>query len=413
MNAKVLDMPQKYKVLAWSDSVLAPTGFGTVSRHVLNAISRTGRYHLDQLAINYRGEFYDPALYPFQMSPAGVMDPSDPYGKRQLLRSLDRGDYDLLWILNDLLVIQPVVSELKLLREHKLRQTGRSFKTIIYFPVDGQVFPADSAILDLADVAVTYTHWGRQQTLQSMPAVAAKLQVIYHGSAVEDFRPLPAEARRSLRQQFGIGDPQTFFVANVNGNYPRKDLPRSILAFAQFKKRVPNSIMYMHTDPNRAPFELLRCCQCAGLTPNDIRFPASLDAGGYPIEAVNNIYNAADALLTTTLGEGWGLTINEAMCAGTPVVAPNNSSIPELLGADGERGYVYDCREQVWVDNGGYRPAGRVEDIVTKLHECHEQRGSARQREIIARAAEFTRQHTWSNACRHWVELFERMAKLG
>src|SRR5437764_10108501 len=94
-------MTGKLKVLAWSDAVVAATGFGTVSRHVLAELHRSGRYHIDQLAINYHGEFFDTTKYPYQLSPARLLDPADAFGKAQLIRALTRSDYDILWILND------------------------------------------------------------------------------------------------------------------------------------------------------------------------------------------------------------------------------------------------------------------------------------------------------------------------
>ncbi len=49
------------------------------------------------------------------------------------------------------------------------------------------------------------------------------------------------------------------------------------------------------------------------------------------------IYNAADLLLSTSLGEGWGLPLTEAMACGTPVAGPKHTSVAEILG-DGTRG---------------------------------------------------------------------------
>ena len=136
--------------------------------------------------------------------------------------------------------------------------------------------------------------------------------------------------------------------------------------------------------------DLQQCCRALGLNHGsaDVVFPAGLRLidGGVPIEALNAVYNCADVFFTTTLGEGWGLTMTEAMSAGTPVIAPDNSSIPEILGGDRLRGYVYPCKELVWADHA-YRPLGLLSDIVGKLHECHEQRGTPPQREMIARAS--------------------------
>lgn len=54
--------------------------------------------------------------------------------------------------------------------------------------------------------------------------------------------------------------------------------------------------------------------------------------GHVPDEYVPGLYAQASMLVMPTLYEGFGLPILEAMAAGTPVVASNNSSIPEVAG---------------------------------------------------------------------------------
>jgi len=407
-------MNGKLKVLAWSDAVVAATGFGTVSRHVLDALHRSGRYHIDQLAINYHGEFFDATKFPYQLSPARLLDPNDAFGKTQLSRALTRGDYDILWILNDNDVVDDVVDELEKLRAQKKSRGAKVFKTIYYYPVDADVVPEVSHMISFANVPVTYTEFGRQQTLKHFPALAQKMAVIGHGCDTQNFYPLDPETRRTLRaRHMAINDPSTFLVVNVNRNLPRKDLPRCILAFREFKKRVPNSLLYLHCEAKEYGIDLIRCCRLLGVSTRDVLFPEGmrLADGGFPVEALNNIYNMADAFLTTTLGEGWGLTMTEAMCAGTPVVAPSNSSIPEILGSDGDRGYIYEPADLIWSD-GAFRPLARIEQIVTKLHECYEQRGSASQQQIIARALQFAREHTWQQVCQQWLAVFDAVAKM-
>jgi glycosyltransferase involved in cell wall biosynthesis len=407
-------MNGKLKVLAWSDAVVAATGFGTVSRHVLEALHRRGRYHIDQLAINYHGEFFDVSKFPYQLSPARLLDSTDAFGKSQLVRALTRGDYDILWILNDTDVVNDVVDELENLRGQKQSRGAKAFKTIFYYPVDADVVPEVSRMISFANVPVTYTQFGRQQTLKHFPELAQKLVVIGHGCDTQSFHPLNPQERQTLRaRHMAINDPSTFLVVNVNRNLPRKDLPRCILAFQEFKKRVPNSLLYLHCESKEYGTDLIRCCRMLGLNPREVLFPEGmrLAEGGFPVEALNNVYNMADAFLTTTLGEGWGLTMTEAMCAGTPVVAPNNSSIPEILGSDGDRGYIYEPSDLIWNDNA-FRPLARVEQIVAKLHECYEQRGSPRQQQIIARALQFAKEHTWQQVCQQWLTVFDQVAKM-
>ena len=45
---------------------------------------------------------------------------------------------------------------------------------------------------------------------------------------------------------------------------------------------------------------------------------------------MRSLYGAADLLLTTSLGEGWGLPVTEALACGTPVVVPMHTSLMEI-----------------------------------------------------------------------------------
>jgi len=406
-------MERKLKVLAWSDCVFAPTGFGTVSRHVLAALHATGKYQIDQLAINYHGDFFDTTQYPYQISPAKLLDRSDPFGKVQLIRSLQRGDYDLLWILNDPHIVSAVVPELEKLKKEKAARHAPVFRVIYYYPVDCTITPQASQMIPFADAAVTYTHWAREQTLKRMPDLSRPPHVIYHGTDPRNFHPLDAATRSTVRTNyFRLANPDTFLLINVNRNMARKDIPRTLLAYAEFRKHVPNSMLYLHTAMRDDDIELLQCCRWLGLrVPGDVLFPlASSLSEGIPICELNKLYNAADAFLTTTLGEGWGLTITEAMAAGVPVIAPDNSSIPEILGNDHDRGYVYPCKELTWVDNAGYRPVGSLEDILNKITECYMQRNTSPQREITSRAMHFVKDHSWEKICVQWVELVDQVS---
>ena len=47
------------------------------------------------------------------------------------------------------------------------------------------------------------------------------------------------------------------------------------------------------------------------------------------------LYNAADVFITTSRGEGFGLTVAEALACGVPVIAQNVSAIPEVVGPGG------------------------------------------------------------------------------
>jgi glycosyltransferase involved in cell wall biosynthesis len=50
---------------------------------------------------------------------------------------------------------------------------------------------------------------------------------------------------------------------------------------------------------------------------------------GLPIELMPYVYGVANVGLSTTLGEGWGLTTHERMAMGIPMIVPNFSALGE------------------------------------------------------------------------------------
>jgi glycosyltransferase involved in cell wall biosynthesis len=48
-------------------------------------------------------------------------------------------------------------------------------------------------------------------------------------------------------------------------------------------------------------------------------------------ELLSNIYSVADLYLSTSCGEGWGLTAFEAAACGTPIAIPHHTSYKELI----------------------------------------------------------------------------------
>jgi glycosyltransferase involved in cell wall biosynthesis len=60
--------------------------------------------------------------------------------------------------------------------------------------------------------------------------------------------------------------------------------------------------------------------------------PAVRFLTGVTDEELVTLYNAAEVFVHPSLEEGFGLPLLEAMACGTPVVAFDNSSIPEVAG---------------------------------------------------------------------------------
>jgi glycosyltransferase involved in cell wall biosynthesis len=368
------------------------------------------------------------------MYPALGAGGRDVFGRDRLLKALAGGDaalpgpWEILFTLQDHFILDDMLADLAAARS-RIAAAGRPLAWVGYWPVDSRLRERwVTGTIMAPDFPVLYTKYGLEEVLRFDPSgergYRRRLRVIPHGVDCATFRPLPAAEVAAFRDFYFQGrvKPGTFLVVNVNRNQPRKDLARTVAAFALFHRQVPGSFLYLHAADKDAGGNLIEIAEEHGLTLwEDWGYPTSFDPRyGRPLADLNRIYNAADAVVTTTLGEGWGLSITEAMAAGTPVIAPHHTTIPELLGnptpADRVRGLSVACGgPSLWVcqgagDLGRTRPLTDVEDLVRQLRFVRENPGEA---ERLARDA-----HDWVQGLRwerivseYWLPLFAQAAR--
>jgi len=414
-SIKTLPGNTKKKILMWSDSCLATTGFGIVAKHILAALYSTGKYEINQLAINYFGDFYDREKIPYVIVPARFKDPRDPYGNDMLIDSLLKGSYDYLLIVNDTYVTNGIVPRLLEARSQLVQQGKPAFKIVYYYPVDCRLWPNTSGMIKAADVAVAYNFYGRAHT--EIDLGLTPHEVIYHGADIETFFPAEVDAVQRFRESVLLTpDPETFIWINVNRNSPRKDIAKTILAFSEFKKKVPNSKLYLHTKVIDGPNGVIQIdlrvpCGDLGLEPvKDVIFPQDFNpAEGVSGATLNMLINSANAMITTTSGEGWGLCVGNAMAAGVPVLVPDNTSFPEIVGPNEEAGYMYPCKEKVYIDLQGFRPIGQLEDIVSAMMRVYNDVKEGKTESRIQNALQFTHNYSWHRIGQLWIDLFTRL----
>lgn len=343
---------KKRRLLVWADSCTASTGFGNVARYIMQGLQSTGLYEIDQLAINFKGEFYDKNLYPYNLLPARLNNPQDPYGSQMFADALIGQDYDMVLVINDTFVVENVSTKIEEIRNLKRQKNKKLFKLIYYYPVDCRFMTQASTMVKIADCAVAYTNFAKEETLRVLPE--KQLEVIYHGIDTEKFFPILEPERTKFRKAvFGIEDSDTFLWISVNRNSVRKDIARTILAFSEFKKQVPNSKIYIHTriqdGTQGVIFDLSVAIQHLGLVMNkDIIFPNQETYSvvkGFPIEILNKLYNAGDGFIATNLGEGWGLCLDSSTIIDTsnhPVAIKDIQIGDKVVGQDGKFHRVLD-----------------------------------------------------------------------
>jgi glycosyltransferase involved in cell wall biosynthesis len=407
-NKKTKVSAPKIKVLAYCDSPTCATGFGTVSRNIFEGLTKTGRYQVDVLGINYWG---DPHEFPYRIWPTGTNAQKDPYGRKKICSMIPQMEYDILFFLQDTFIMDFLPELLP-----HLKNQGKKFKSIAYFPIDGE--PKEQWIknISVVDYPVAYSQFGADMAKKMYPEVP-DLDIIPHGVNTVDYSPLPKEQVAEFRQKYFGAHADKFIMMNLNRNQQRKDIPRTIHAFVEFRKEVPESLLYLHMAQQDQGWNLTEVCKSYNLDiSKDVIFPQNFGPNqGYPRQIVNMLYNAVDCVVSTTLGEGWGLSWSEAMAAKTPVIMPRNTALVEAISED--KGYLVDSGTDPSLftilphDNEVVRPLVDVNDLVDKMLDVYSDPKEATAR--AERAYEWvTSELAWGAngpVVDRWIKVFDKM----
>jgi glycosyltransferase involved in cell wall biosynthesis len=149
---------------------------------------------------------------------------------------------------------------------------------------------------------------------------AGKIDVVKPG-VDRRFRPLGAVEIDAFRQRTGV--PHRFLL-HVGTLQPRKNLPLLLeayeqLALADVKLVLVGGMGWMYD-------EIFALVEARGLE-DRVLFTGYVPDADLPLW-----YNAAELMVLPSLHEGFGMPAVEAMACGTPVVAADSSSIPEVTG---------------------------------------------------------------------------------
>lgn len=408
-------MTVKKRVLVLADYGCG-TGFGQVASNIMQRINATGKYDITVVGINYDpSEEIDLARWPGRIIPAitvSDMNSPDVYGRQKVLNELGKGIYDIFFVIQDTFIVQTIIQQISETRD----ALEKKFSTIFYYPIDAT--PKPEWITDCVshiDFPVAYTNYAKEETLKIDPSLS-DADVVYHGTNLTDFnfiedRQQVAEFRKGYFNGHADGK---FLLVNVNRNQPRKDIMRNFTILRELKKRGRDVLLYLHMSHNDAGGNLLVMADYFGFKLNEdfiLPSPKVFSVNqGIPISMVNMLYNAADAVISTTLGEGWGLSITEAMATRTPIIAPDNTSLHEMMAND--RGVLVPSGDSpsAWfclgaADNERIRPLMNVEKAVEAVERVMEGKLPD-----VEGAYTWARENNWDNLCKKWVDIFDRAA---
>jgi glycosyltransferase involved in cell wall biosynthesis len=341
-------------ILALCDSIAtrpgaARTGFGRVA---YNLFSNWPGVSIDIWGIGFDGHGYREFLNnpDWHLIPGGTNHWNSTAWLNAFLQQLEYGDYTHVFIIMDPDAISAGNFPTKLreiCRKHQIM-------SVLYYPVDAPL-PPPFQIIEMVDVAITFTEYGRSETLSALKATYKPIQVLPHGIEPH-FQPVSQKQREIERAKYQVPDkanpgkmkpflaPDDILMLNVNKNEWRKDPLRSLEILVGLRRMGLPVKLIMRMDPMSQVqgVHLERAADQMGLT---------LDKEWAHIGRVEEscmpaLYAGADLALTTTLGEGWGFMSVEAAACGTPVAMPANTS---LIGI-GSKIAVEDARAVIFLE---------------------------------------------------------------
>lgn len=174
------------------------------------------------------------------------------------------------------------------------------------------------------------SNFTKQDVARLFEVPEKKIEVVYN--AIDDrFRMGHATDadRQMIAERYQVHYPFILYAGRIS---PHKNVVRTIEAFSALKTDLAKDglmedlkLIIIGDELSKHP-DLRRAVIKSGVQ-YDVRF-----LGFVPIDVLRIFYDTAKAFIFPSLYEGFGLPPLEAMAHGTPVVASNTSSLPEVVG---------------------------------------------------------------------------------
>tara|TARA_R110001583_G_scaffold74218_5_gene205709 strand:- start:336 stop:1595 length:1260 start_codon:yes stop_codon:yes gene_type:complete len=389
----------KIKVLTISDHPLSPSGVGTQTRYVIEALLKTGKFQFNSLAGAMHHDNYNPVKTD-QWGDDWAIYPVDGYGDPDTIRSLLRTyKPDIVWFMTDprfYIWLWEMEDEI------------RSMVPLVYYHVwDNYPYPTfNQHYYDSCDVIATIS----KVTDDIVKTVSPETESVYIPHAVDSevFKPLEKDAIQKARLDAGISPEQTLFFWN-NRNARRKQSGSLIFWFKDFLDKIgkDSAMLIMHTSTkDEAGQDLEAIVHQVGLTNGEVKFSTAK----VPPHQLAMMYNMADCTINIADAEGFGLSSLESLSCGTPVINTMTGGLQEQV-TDGENWFgigiepaskaIIGSQQIPWIYED--RVSGKdVVDAFIKIHEMSDEK--------LAELGSAGRDHTLKNYNfekfnKQWIDL--------
>jgi glycosyltransferase involved in cell wall biosynthesis len=171
-----------------------------------------------------------------------------------------------------------------------------------------------------ANQIICVSEYTKRDLMKYINVDPSLVRVIHHGIDHNIFKPREKTSARKI-----LGLPlNKKIILNLGSEEPRKNIPSLIRAFHQLQKEIPDSILIRVGQKTERIRSLV---SSLGLQSKIISIQN--------MKEISLFYNAADIFAYPSYYEGFCFPILEAMSSGCPVIAGNQTSIPEIVDEEG------------------------------------------------------------------------------
>ena len=329
---------KKKKILVLSDHPLSPSGVGTQTKYMIEALLKTGRYEFVCLGGAVKHNNYTPQ----KVEPWGEewrIFPIDGYGNHEIVRSvLQKERPDALWFMTD-----PRFYGWLWEIENEIRA---NIPMVYYHVWDN--FPAPHFNADFynsTDVIACISKVTHKIVQEVAPNVqscylphAVNEEIFHPAKTDEEHRAVSIVRKRIIDSSTAVHPHKKIFFWN-NRNARRKQSGTLIWWFKEWLDKVGHdkATLLMHTDP-RDPNgqDLPHLINHLGLNNGQVL----LSTNKVQPEELANLYRMADYTINISDAEGFGLATLESLSCGTPIIVNMTGGLQEQV-TDGKNWFGF------------------------------------------------------------------------
>ncbi len=397
-------MSEKIKVFVISDHPMAPSGVGTQTKYIIEALIKTGRYKF----ICFGGAIKHPDYKPQKVEGFGddwIIQPVDGYGTVEMVRSVIWNEKpDMVWFMTD-----PRFYGWLWQIENEIR---KNVPMIYYHVWDNYPLPMfNKKFYDSNDVIASIS----KVTYDIVNNVAPDVENHYMPHAVDAdiFKPRTDEEKEHFMEHMfpDFDDRFTFFWNNRNAR--RKQSGTLIHWFNEFAEEVgPENVrLIMHTDPtDQHGQDLVAIMKNIGATDNRILISDQKVAP----DQLAKMYNISDCTINISDAEGFGLATLESLSSGVPIIVNMTGGLQEQV-TDGENWFgigltpasktIIGSQEVPYI----YEDRLNKEDFLNALRTMYNMPKEERQKLGAAGREHVLKNYNFADFGQKWVDLMDHI----